>query len=320
MASALVMGAAIPIMHYTGMAAVSFTASTLLHQNLSHAVGVSSLSVAGISIVTFVVLGSIFLTSLRLDSLSTTRQLTARYFLSLGTISLVAMLGTLLVEHQGQQSRSDARVVNIAGRQGMLSQAIAKEALLVTRTLDVAEQQRAAEDLRDLDDLWEHSDSALRQGDPSLGVPGTNSPQVRQMFAALDHHYTAMVSATRALTAKASMHKAPIDVSAEVSSILAHEGPYVRVMNAIVFEYDREATIRDTRKNQLQFGLLLSILGVLVLQGLVVLRPALVRIQQSIGQVVLAKQELHRQRAVTREKRLAGAWTFHPDSAPACFL
>src|SRR6266536_3446777 len=48
MLSALVMGAAIPVMHYTGMAAASFTASPSEHQNLSHAVNVSSLSAAGI--------------------------------------------------------------------------------------------------------------------------------------------------------------------------------------------------------------------------------------------------------------------------------
>ena len=62
--SALVMGAAIPVMHYTGMAAASFTHSTLPHQDLSHAVSVSSLSAVGISIVTLMVLGLVLLTSL----------------------------------------------------------------------------------------------------------------------------------------------------------------------------------------------------------------------------------------------------------------
>src|SRR6266478_3523870 len=38
MLSALVMGAAIPVMHYSGMAAASFTASPTEHQDLSHAV------------------------------------------------------------------------------------------------------------------------------------------------------------------------------------------------------------------------------------------------------------------------------------------
>jgi two-component system sensor histidine kinase/response regulator len=46
--SAMVMGAAIPVMHYTGLAAASFTSSTSAHQDQSHAVTISSLSAAGI--------------------------------------------------------------------------------------------------------------------------------------------------------------------------------------------------------------------------------------------------------------------------------
>jgi diguanylate cyclase (GGDEF)-like protein/PAS domain S-box-containing protein len=62
--SAFVMGAAIPIMHYTGMAAANFTPSPSHHEDLSHAVSVSSLSVFGICIVTLMILGLVLLTSL----------------------------------------------------------------------------------------------------------------------------------------------------------------------------------------------------------------------------------------------------------------
>lgn len=61
-ASAVLMGAAIPVMHYTGMAAASFT-FTGEAPDLSHAVSVSSLGVTGITIVTFMVLGLAVLTS-----------------------------------------------------------------------------------------------------------------------------------------------------------------------------------------------------------------------------------------------------------------
>jgi two-component system sensor histidine kinase/response regulator len=61
-ASALLMGAAIPVMHYTGMAAAGFT-FTGEAPNLSHAVSVSSLGVTGITIVTFMVLGLAVMTS-----------------------------------------------------------------------------------------------------------------------------------------------------------------------------------------------------------------------------------------------------------------
>jgi PAS domain S-box-containing protein len=62
LAGAIVMGAAIPVMHYTGMAAASFTPSSM-PADLSHAVSISTLGTAGITAVTFIVLGLALLTS-----------------------------------------------------------------------------------------------------------------------------------------------------------------------------------------------------------------------------------------------------------------
>src|SRR5438876_2466574 len=67
LAGAVVMGAAIPVMHYTGMAAASFTLAGM-PADLSHAVSISTLGTAGIAAVTFIVLGLAMLTSW-LDSL-----------------------------------------------------------------------------------------------------------------------------------------------------------------------------------------------------------------------------------------------------------
>jgi len=60
-ASAIVMGAAIPVMHYTGMAAARFTPSTVI-PDTSHAVSTSTLGIAGVSAVTLLVLGVAVLT------------------------------------------------------------------------------------------------------------------------------------------------------------------------------------------------------------------------------------------------------------------
>jgi PAS domain S-box-containing protein len=62
-ASALLMGTAIAVMHYTGMAAVSFKRSDVL-PNLSHAVSISALGMAGIGIVSLMVIEVALLTSL----------------------------------------------------------------------------------------------------------------------------------------------------------------------------------------------------------------------------------------------------------------
>lgn len=62
--SALVMGTAVPVMHYTGMASATFTPGPSMENSLSHAISISSLGTIGIIIVTFMVLGLAIITSL----------------------------------------------------------------------------------------------------------------------------------------------------------------------------------------------------------------------------------------------------------------
>ncbi|HKN37454.1 MAG TPA: MHYT domain-containing protein [Terriglobales bacterium] len=60
--SAVVMGAAIPVMHYTGMAAARFTPSNII-PDTAHAVSTSTLGFTGVSSVTLLVLGVAVVTS-----------------------------------------------------------------------------------------------------------------------------------------------------------------------------------------------------------------------------------------------------------------
>ena len=62
--SAVVMGAAIPAMHYTGMAAARYRAAPGNHDEYSHALSISSLGTVGIVTVTFMVLGFAVVTAL----------------------------------------------------------------------------------------------------------------------------------------------------------------------------------------------------------------------------------------------------------------
>jgi two-component system, sensor histidine kinase and response regulator len=61
--SAMIMGAAIPVMHYTGMAAAGFMPSNIL-PDVSHAVNVTALGTAGITVVTMMVLSLAVLSSI----------------------------------------------------------------------------------------------------------------------------------------------------------------------------------------------------------------------------------------------------------------
>jgi two-component system sensor histidine kinase/response regulator len=62
--SAVVMGLAIPVMHYTGMAAATFTAAPAVHGDLTHSWSITSTGVAGVIIVTVAVLTLSLLSSM----------------------------------------------------------------------------------------------------------------------------------------------------------------------------------------------------------------------------------------------------------------
>ena len=79
MISACVMGAAIPVMHYTGMAAATFTPSMSIHSDRTTAISVSALSVAGISMVTLLFLGVAILAAGVYRVYWTDRQLLAAF-------------------------------------------------------------------------------------------------------------------------------------------------------------------------------------------------------------------------------------------------
>ena len=55
---------------------------------------------------------------------SATRRLTIFYICALCSVALLSILGQVIIQMSIQQQNSDALVINIAGRQRMLSQEI----------------------------------------------------------------------------------------------------------------------------------------------------------------------------------------------------
>jgi two-component system sensor histidine kinase/response regulator len=61
--NALLMGLAIPVLHYVGMAAVSFVSAPLAGAELKHAIDISNLGVVSIALITLLILAMVFITA-----------------------------------------------------------------------------------------------------------------------------------------------------------------------------------------------------------------------------------------------------------------
>ena len=126
-ASAVVMGAAIPVMHYTGMAAASFM-PTSTPPDLSHSVSITALGTAGIAMVTMVVLGLAILTSLfdrRYSAQTLELESAEQRYRLLFERSLAGIIRTTLDGPILDCNQACARILGYASREELMASPIA---------------------------------------------------------------------------------------------------------------------------------------------------------------------------------------------------
>src|SRR5262249_4714022 len=136
---------------------------------------------------------------------------------------------------------TDAPVINIAGRQRMLSQKLAKGALELLVSADANRRQIETE-FRETLTLWETShrllDSDRATADPWTG----NSAEIQRLFAQLRLHFEPMrAAATRLdqLLMSQPQNLSSAAIRSEVDQVVRKASPFLTEMDAIVTQYTR---------------------------------------------------------------------------------
>jgi nitrate/nitrite-specific signal transduction histidine kinase len=231
----------------------------------------------------------------------------------------MSLVGQALIQTSLQTQESDSHVVNIAGRQRMLSQRITKAVLALVSPNDPVRPEARKNELEKVIKLWEKSHTGLQFGDQELGLPGDNSVEVMRMFSLIEEPQHAMVAAAR--RALSATDRVTLATAAQV--LLENEARFLEGMDRIVFQYDAEAHQRVQRLSRIELVLLFGTLVVLVLEGLFVFRPAALRLRRVIEDLWDTEDDLRRQKANV-ERLLAGRPPAAEDRAaprrPSSFL
>jgi signal transduction histidine kinase/CheY-like chemotaxis protein len=219
-------------------------------------------------------------------------RLTRLYIMALSAVAGFSIAGQLLVQWSLARQRGDATVVNIAGRQRMLSQRLVKAALALDRAASPPEAEHRRQEIAEVLSRWRRADRGLKQGDQGLGLPGKSSAAVDRLLSAIEPDFRAMAAAADSLLAgDASSSSDALDV------LLAHEASFLFRMDEIVHQYEHEATQRVAWLRAVECGLLMLTLTVLGCEGWFVFRPVVGRLraaarsmEQSHQQMAAAKQ------------------------------
>jgi signal transduction histidine kinase len=185
-------------------------------------------------------------------------------------LSIAGLLaaGQLFVQCALDRQEGDARVINMAGRQRMLSQRLCMLML----------GGREAGELAHVADEWQASQASLSARD--------NSDDVDEMFERIADDHRAMLAAARRLLAGNG------DRDADAKLAVAHQDAFLAGMDRIVAAYEREARERVVRLRRIELAMLALVLIVLALQGAFVFRPTVRALRQHLAERDRAERQL----------------------------
>jgi len=213
------------------------------------------------------------------------------YVLALSIVASVVIIGQVLIQSYLKDQLSDSHVVNIAGKQRMLSQKITKTIVLL-QDEEIEKRSRLLNELRSSLDLWKVSQKALILGNDSLHLYGDNSSITTQLFEKVNTHFNLLSQSSHAIV---SMLEKDITVSyallkPDVVIVLSEEPLFLKGMEEIVLQYDKEAQAKVSRLSTVEYILLLISLLVIALEITFIFRPTTIQINKTIEKLMISEK------------------------------
>ncbi|WP_248722626.1 ATP-binding protein [Seonamhaeicola sp. ML3] len=223
---------------------------------------------------------------------NTFERLRRLYIIALSTIALSVIFSQLLIRNHLKNQESDSRVINVAGRQRMLSQKLTKEILSLSTESNFLERGEIKNSLEQTLALWGNSHIALQNGSDSLGLPGKNSKVVSGMFNDINPTYDVIKEASESIIKEieASSSVSVKKLSEDIEKVKLSEGDFLVKMDAIVNQYDLEAEERVAWLRKLEMFLTAFTLLLLLAEFLFIFWPTAKTVKNSLSELILAEK------------------------------
>lgn len=202
-------------------------------------------------------------------------RLRLRSWCALAVVAVLLVFHQVLLQPALIRLETDAPVINVAGRQRMLSQKLAKTALALQTSPSPQARSRRREELSAVLSEWTRAHRGLQRGDSNLRLPGEGGPEILAAFAGLEPNFLAIVSAAKVLltTDDPGQELTPAQHAA-IERVMAHEDQFLSQMHALVQLYASNARGHVWQLQSLGWGIVASILTVLLAIQWLVVRPA----------------------------------------------
>ncbi len=208
------------------------------------------------------------------------------YIVALSTIAISVIISQFFIRKHLRNQQSDARVINIAGRQRMLSQKLAKEVFSLSTEIDSIKRKALKAQIKNTLELWELSHNSLQKGNDSLGLPGKNSDVIKRKFEKINPVFDTIYKSVESVLDKADKQ----GYSNFIPVIKEKEGAFLLQMDDIVNQYDVEANKKVDWLFQLEFVLMVVTLLILLAEFLFIFWPTAKSIRATLTKLISAEK------------------------------
>lgn len=215
------------------------------------------------------------------------KKLKRMYLFALVTIAITVLLSQLLIQSNLKSQLHDSRLINISGKQRMLSQKLVKEILVYTTTTDSTRKNSELQKIIATFSTWKNTHFALKDGDDDLHFPKESSLKIESLYSQIQPHFDAIVVATNDLIAG----RYNVIQSKNVSTILDNESAFLSNMNQIVGQYEKEALEKVRLQRNTEYGILSFTLFLLLLEFLFIFKPTTQRIEILIAKLLTSEKK-----------------------------
>lgn len=218
------------------------------------------------------------------------RNLKKQYILFLATILLTILTSQLIIQYDLNKQNEDAQLINLAGRQRMLGQRIAKLVLFIKFDYErLGEIPTARLDtLRVLTARWKYVHENLSSGNAALGISTDMTPQIDSLLTVLTPPLQNVVAACDQLRNKPDSPQ----IANIVNVVSKNELLFLHLMEVTVSTYQHQAEKKLGDIKLVEITLSVTAALVLFLEFYFIFVPIINGIKDSNRQLVELNNEL----------------------------
>lgn len=210
------------------------------------------------------------------------KKLILRFFVSMLLIATLLVIKQSIINHQIKQEENTAYIVNIAGRQRMLSQKITKDIIFIDNSDKYTNIDFYIEELQASVTLLQASHSELLALNKQVTYLGSNlKKEFTALFKAIEPSFNTIINSSSNII-EAYKNNQLSSIKSDTNAILQTENTYLNKMDTIVSAYEKEAILSIQVIKQTQIILFSLIFLVLIFVGYKIVYPLLRYLRESI--------------------------------------